>query len=361
MGAPGLTLRGLTTLYARRPAAVIDVIAELGARAASGGLAASVAADDLAGAAGDLLSRCPDPSRLPLWGIPVAVGDTLDVGGLPTTLGVPAFKEIAEADAPAVAALRAAGAIIVGKTAVSALGIDDATSGAVATIEAGLVSLVLTTDRSGTGLAAAARAGLAALTPTPDEDAAALLYLAADAEALSAAVGPARAAAVGNLETAIPAGVLADLAALADDPALLAHDVADFEPVHAELPRLFGPVRRRLDRAFAASAGELARALARRSRLGRALRDTIAGSDALVCDASFAAAPGMAGLPAVTLGDGRLLIGPGGSDGALVATARRLAAGDASPGMIDIHSPSPLALRALSELTESSGRQEVVP
>lgn len=364
MAATGLMLRGLRTLYARRPETVIDVIADLGARAVGDGLIATAASDELACATRDLLSRCPDPSRLPLWGIPVAIGDTLDVAGLETTHGLPALAELAEADAPAVARLRAAGAIIMGKTAVSPLGIDDAASGALAAINTGLVSLVLTTDRSGTGLAAAARSGLAALMPTAADDvgSAALLYLAADADTL-ATVTPASAAAADLVAANIPAGLLADLAALADNPALLARDFADFEALHAELPQLFGPVRRRLDRAFAARATELARALARRDRLGRDLRAVLDAVGALVCAPDFTAAPGMAGLPVATLTDGRLLIGPADSDGALIATARRFAGPDrdASPGPIDIASSSPLALCALSDLPESSGRQEIAP
>ncbi len=53
----------------------------------------------------------------PLHGLPLAVKDTQDVGGMRTTYGSPLFAEhVPAADAGSVARLRAAGAIIVGKT-----------------------------------------------------------------------------------------------------------------------------------------------------------------------------------------------------------------------------------------------------
>jgi len=58
--------------------------------------------------------------RGPLHGLPVAVKDLLDMGGLPTTAGSLILAHTtAAADATAVARLRAAGAIIVGKTRLS--------------------------------------------------------------------------------------------------------------------------------------------------------------------------------------------------------------------------------------------------
>ena len=55
--------------------------------------------------------------RGPLHGIPVGIKDIIDVQGLPTRAGSPLCgHEVAPADAPLVAALRGAGAIILGKT-----------------------------------------------------------------------------------------------------------------------------------------------------------------------------------------------------------------------------------------------------
>ncbi|MGW4352168.1 amidase [Nocardia sp. NPDC004582] len=53
----------------------------------------------------------------PLHGVPVTVKNNLDVAGSPTTWGVAGFgRAVATADAPAVAALRRAGAIVIGRT-----------------------------------------------------------------------------------------------------------------------------------------------------------------------------------------------------------------------------------------------------
>src|SRR5690606_39040724 len=53
----------------------------------------------------------------PLHGLPLLVKDTQDVGGLRTTYGSPIFaRHVPAADAGCVARLRAAGAIIIGKT-----------------------------------------------------------------------------------------------------------------------------------------------------------------------------------------------------------------------------------------------------
>ncbi len=55
--------------------------------------------------------------RRPLLGVPMTVKESFNVAGLPTTWGSPAFKDwIAPADAVAVARLKGAGAVILGKT-----------------------------------------------------------------------------------------------------------------------------------------------------------------------------------------------------------------------------------------------------
>ena len=53
----------------------------------------------------------------PLLGIPIVIKESFDVAGLPTTWGVPAFKDfVPKEDALMVARVRSAGAIILGKT-----------------------------------------------------------------------------------------------------------------------------------------------------------------------------------------------------------------------------------------------------
>jgi len=56
----------------------------------------------------------------PVLGVPITIKDSIDVAGLPTTWGFPRFKDhLAAADAVAVARLKAAGAVILGKTNVA--------------------------------------------------------------------------------------------------------------------------------------------------------------------------------------------------------------------------------------------------
>ncbi|MDV3128318.1 amidase [Mycobacterium sp. 21AC1] len=60
--------------------------------------------------------------QLPLLGIPIAVKDDVDVAGVPTRFGTDAYARPATGDAEVVRRLRAAGAIIIGKTNTCELG-----------------------------------------------------------------------------------------------------------------------------------------------------------------------------------------------------------------------------------------------
>ncbi len=60
----------------------------------------------------------------PLHGLPVTLKENVDMAGEPTTQGMPALlNRIAEADEPAVARLRAAGAIVIGRTNLPDMGL----------------------------------------------------------------------------------------------------------------------------------------------------------------------------------------------------------------------------------------------
>src|SRR6202008_2496569 len=64
----------------------------------------------------EALAANKDAARLPLFGVPIGVKDNIDVAGLPTTAACPAFSYAPSIDATVVARLRAAGAIVIGKT-----------------------------------------------------------------------------------------------------------------------------------------------------------------------------------------------------------------------------------------------------
>jgi allophanate hydrolase len=136
----------------------------------------------------ELLRDLPKDRSLPLYGIPFAVKDNIDVSGWPTTAACPEFAYVAKEDATVVARLRAAGAIPIGKTNMdqfaaglvgtrSPYGIPrsvfdenyisgGSSSGSAVAVAAGLAAFALGTDTAGSGRVPAAFNNLVGLKPT---------------------------------------------------------------------------------------------------------------------------------------------------------------------------------------------------
>lgn len=175
-----LTSRALTQ-------AVLDRIAALNPRLHA---FTHIAADALDQAdRADALLQTEDPS--PLCGLPVAVKDLIDVAGQPATSGSRVLAgRIAEADAQAIARLRAQGAVLIGKVATyefAMVGPDlslpdpparnpwnlahitgGSSSGSAAAVAGGLVRLAIGTDTGGSIRSPAAYCGSVGLKPTYD-------------------------------------------------------------------------------------------------------------------------------------------------------------------------------------------------
>ena len=129
-----------------------------------------------------------DAAQLPLYGVPFAVKDNIDALGLPTTAACPAFSYTPAHDATAVARLRAAGAIMIGKTnldqfATGLVGVRSpygipknpiradlipggSSSGSAVAVSAGLVPLALGTDTAGSGRVPAMLNNIVGLKPS---------------------------------------------------------------------------------------------------------------------------------------------------------------------------------------------------
>ncbi|MEO1089179.1 MAG: allophanate hydrolase [Pseudomonadota bacterium] len=169
------------------PGAVVDVALNRVVAADDPGIFLHVAAAEALHAAAQALPPF-DPAALPLWGLPVAVKDNIDVRLMPTTCACPAFAYLPDDDAPAVARLREAGAIIVGKTnldqfATGLVGVrtpypvprnaldpaivpGGSSSGSAVAVARGLVTLALGTDTAGSGRVPAALNGIVGLKPS---------------------------------------------------------------------------------------------------------------------------------------------------------------------------------------------------
>lgn len=183
-----LTIPALRAAYASGTP-VSQVIAQVYARIAAvddPGIFITLAAQaDVLAAAGALGAF--DPAR-PLWGVPFAVKDNIDVAGYPTTAACPAFAYEPTEDAFVVAQLKAAGALFIGKTnldqfATGLVGMrtpygaprnaldaaivpGGSSAGSGVAVAQGIVTLALGTDTAGSGRVPAALNNIVGLKPT---------------------------------------------------------------------------------------------------------------------------------------------------------------------------------------------------
>lgn len=154
-----------------------------------GSYATVARAEALAEAAKADAQRAAGVTRGPLDGLPVGIKDLIDVAGLPTMAGAAHRRDhVASADAPVVAALRRAGAIILGKTATAEYAVggtvaegpfpsprnpwnlacdaSSSSSGSAVATAAGLCSGSIGTETAGSIRVPAAWCGVVGLVPT---------------------------------------------------------------------------------------------------------------------------------------------------------------------------------------------------
>lgn len=123
-----------------------------------------------------------------LAGVVLAVKDNVDVAGIPTTAACPEFSYIPDADAPAVTALKAAGAVVIGKTNLDqfATGLvgtrspygavrdsrrpdyisGGSSSGSAVAVALGFADIAIGTDTAGSGRVPAGLQGIVGIKPT---------------------------------------------------------------------------------------------------------------------------------------------------------------------------------------------------
>ena len=165
-----------------------DVFARIAARGERPVWISLASREQVAARLADIRLRQAAGEAMPLFGIPFAVKDNIDVAGLETTAACPEFAYRPERSATVIERLEAAGAIVVGKTNLDqfATGLvgtrspyghptsvfdpsyisGGSSSGSAVAVAAGLVSFSLGTDTAGSGRVPAAFNNIVGLKPT---------------------------------------------------------------------------------------------------------------------------------------------------------------------------------------------------
>ena len=185
-----MTLSALRSAYANGTTP-LDVVEEVITRRRASGDPAifihNVDDDDLRAQARALMDSGSQDK--PLWGVPFAAKDNIDSQGIPTTAGCPSYAYTPPIDAAVIARLRAAGAILIGKTNLDqfATGLNGtrsphgaprsvfntdyvsggSSSGSAVAVASGLAVFALGTDTAGSGRVPAAFNNLVGIKPTP--------------------------------------------------------------------------------------------------------------------------------------------------------------------------------------------------
>ena len=193
MTSPALDLPSLSAAYRDGAATPVQVLGRLCDRIEARGekdpvWIHRVPRAEVLAEAGRQTRRHAAGEPLPLYGVPFAVKDNLDVAGLPTTAACPDYRYIAGTSSPVVARLVEAGAIVVGKTNLDqfAAGLvgtrtpygacssvfdpryvsGGSSSGSAVAVAAGLATFALGTDTAGSGRVPAAYNNLVGWKPT---------------------------------------------------------------------------------------------------------------------------------------------------------------------------------------------------
>jgi allophanate hydrolase len=189
MSAPtSLDLASLQQAYAAGTTTPAEVIDAVYARIAQRGEDAVWIHLVPAASARAAAEKLGAPDGRPLFGVPFAVKDNIDVAGLPTTAACPEFSYVATETATVVQRLLEAGAILIGKTnldqfATGLVGVRSpygapscvfdpdyisggSSSGSAVATAAGLVTFALGTDTAGSGRVPAAFNNLVGWKPT---------------------------------------------------------------------------------------------------------------------------------------------------------------------------------------------------